>query len=41
MKQVAITKKAHKKLENIDWEFVEQVKKSLNDLKHGRVRRVA
>ena len=40
---IQITKKEYKKLkklEKVDWELVEGFKRSLEDLKHGRVKRV-
>jgi len=37
---VLVLKKQEKK-QDVDWEFVEQFKKSLEDIKHGRIRRVA
>ncbi len=40
---VSITREEYerlKKLEKIDREFVEQIAKSLEDAKHGRIRRV-
>ena len=43
METITISKKEYqrlKKLEKVDWELVESFKRSLDDLKAGRVRRV-
>ena len=43
METVTIPKKEYerlKKLEEVDWELVESFKRSLEDVKSGRVRRV-
>jgi len=37
MKTVSITKTKRSKKGGIDWEFVEDIRKSLEDIKHGRV----
>lgn len=40
---VTITREEYerlKKLEQVDWELVESFKKSLEDVEHGRIRRV-
>jgi len=44
MEMVTISKEEYerlKKLENVDFELVAQFKKSLEDVKKGRIRRVA
>ena len=43
MEIVTIPKEEYKrlkKLEKVDWELVESFKKSLEDLRHGRIKRV-
>lgn len=43
METVTIPKEEYvrlKKLEKVDWELVESFKRSLEDLKHGRIKRV-
>ncbi len=43
METVTISKEEYeklKKLEKVDWELVESFKRSLEDVKHGRIRRV-
>ncbi|MEK6860461.1 MAG: hypothetical protein AABY07_00680 [Nanoarchaeota archaeon] len=43
METVTIPKEEYdrlKKLEKLDWELVESFKRSLEDLKHGKIKRV-
>jgi len=43
METVTIPKKEYtklKKLEQVDWELVESFRRGLEDIKHGRIKRV-